>query len=156
MTRHIRSTPPAASRAEWRPSQLVPDWRRVQVLHSGTTTGNRASLKQTGHFSSDLSIHFVIGCGRGSGDGEVEVCQSWSRQTLNQNSGVIRICLIGDFSRHAPTVDQISALKGLLNYLMALTPIQPSQIKSTSLQGMPVPRYLHLTLLVKHRFLPRQ
>jgi len=73
-----------------------------------------------------LAYHFVIGNGRGLGDGEVAVGKRWVKQLdgghlaieeLNRNS--LGICLIGNFEKDHPTTKQMVSLKALVAALMS-------------------------------------
>lgn len=71
-----------------------------------------------------LAYHFVIGNGRGAGDGEIEIGPRWTRQIngghvasdyLNYIS--LGICLTGDLNERPPTKRQLAALDELIRYL---------------------------------------
>ncbi len=83
-------------------------WDTIVIHHSGRTTGTPSDLEAQ-HLRQDLdglAFHFVIGNGRGTGDGELFVARRWLDQVpgahvagergdeLNRRS--IGICLIGD------------------------------------------------------------
>ncbi|MCS7063704.1 MAG: N-acetylmuramoyl-L-alanine amidase [Methylacidiphilales bacterium] len=102
-------------------------WKYVVVHHSGASSGN-AKIMDSYHrrigMENGLAYHFVIGNGRQSRDGQIEVGHRWVHQIagghlyddrLNEIS--IGICLIGNFNRHAPTKRQIAATTELIRYL---------------------------------------
>jgi hypothetical protein len=102
-------------------------WKYVVVHHSGAATGNARIIdvyhRQKG-MENGLAYHFVIGNGRQSKDGQIEVGPRWIRQQpgghlydehLNEVS--IGICLVGDFNRAAPSKRQIAAATELIRYL---------------------------------------
>ena len=84
-------------------------WHTIIIEQSGTTDGNAATLGRL-HVAEglgSLGYHFVIGNGRGCGDGEIQVGVRWDRQlpaaSLRPRGpapyGLIYVCLIGDFSK---------------------------------------------------------
>jgi len=71
-----------------------------------------------------LAYHFVIGNGRSSGDGQVEIGSRWTRQINGGhvasdylNNIALGICLVGDLNRDKPTPAQLAALAELVDYL---------------------------------------
>ena len=103
-------------------------WKYIIIHNSGTRQGN-ARIFNTYHrrvrkMQNGLAYHFVIGNGRSSGNGEVEVGPRWTKQ-LNGghvasdylNNIAIGICLVGDLNRDQPTKAQLGALDELITYL---------------------------------------
>ncbi len=136
----VRNTPPAAAETAWNAPTLSTRWRHIVVHHSGTLGGNAESFGayhlNEKRMENGLAYHFVIGNDRGSGDGQVEVGRRWLEQLdgghvhgeeLNRVS--IGICLVGDFTRRAPTRAQIASLKGLLNHLLKTTRIPARNVR---------------------------
>ena len=74
--------------------------------------------------SNGLAYHFLIGNGRGSGDGVLEIGSRWRGQ-LNgghvksswYNGNSIGICLVGNFQERKPTPKQLASLQHLVKYL---------------------------------------
>lgn len=106
----------------------VGKWRYIVVHHSATAEGSAKGMdayhRDRRHMENGLAYHFVIGNGRGMGDGEIAVGSRWRRQikgghlasaALNERS--IGICLVGNFEANRPTARQLSALYALVNYL---------------------------------------
>lgn len=103
-------------------------WQYIIVHNSGTRQGN-ARIFENYHrkvrkMKNGLAYHFVIGNGKSSGDGEVEIGPRWTQQIngghvasdyLNNIS--IGICLVGDYNRDKPTEAQLAALDELIRYL---------------------------------------
>ena len=103
-------------------------WKYIIVHNSGTRQGN-ARIFDTYHrrvrrMQNGLAYHFVIGNGRSSGNGEIEIGPRWTRQIngghvasdyLNNIS--LGICLVGDLNRDLPTKAQLEALDELITYL---------------------------------------
>ena len=103
-------------------------WKYIIVHNSGTRQGN-ARIFDTYHrrvrrMQNGLAYHFVIGNGRSSGNGEIEIGPRWTRQ-LNGghvasdylNNIALGICLVGDLNRDLPTKAQLEALDELITYL---------------------------------------
>ena len=74
--------------------------------------------------ANGLAYHFVIGNGRGSADGEIEVGHRWRGQlngghVKNEwfNGNSVGICLVGNFEKSKPTTRQIQSLHHLLGHL---------------------------------------
>ena len=84
--------------------------------------------------------HFVIGNGRASADGQIEVAQRW----VNQKHGVhcrnaknaeideygIGICFVGDLDKEPPTPRQVAAAKALVAYLGTRYTIAASRVET--------------------------
>jgi LysM repeat protein len=102
-------------------------WKHVIVHHSATTQGSAKSFHQA-HLrrgmANGLAYHFVIGNGRGSADGEIEVGHRWRGQlngghVKNEwfNGNSVGICLVGNFEKSKPTTRQMQSLHHLLGHL---------------------------------------
>jgi hypothetical protein len=102
-------------------------WKYVVVHHSGASSGNARIIdvyhRQKG-MESGLAYHFVVGNGKLSKDGQIEVGLRWIRQQpgghlsddrLNEVS--IGICLVGNFNLTPPTKRQVAATIELIRYL---------------------------------------
>jgi N-acetylmuramoyl-L-alanine amidase len=95
-------------------------WTSIEIYFSGTQHGN---LLQPAD-SADLNCHFLICNGAGGGDGEIQASEQWQRQwsirpsrTWQGSDKTIRVCLIGDGVRTAPTNYQLKRLETLLEAL---------------------------------------
>jgi len=71
-----------------------------------------------------LAYHFVIGNGRDSTDGKIEIGRRWTQQlhgghvgTWEYNNHGIGICLVGNFEKTKPTRKQLRSLKALVRFL---------------------------------------
>lgn len=104
-------------------------WTHLVVHHSGIEAGNAKSY-DAGHrrrgMENGLAYHFVIGNGRDSGDGQIEVGPRWTRQVHGghvrseaMNEHGIGICLVGNFERRTPGKKQLASLYSLLDWLRA-------------------------------------
>lgn len=102
-------------------------WKYIVVHHSATTSGN-AAIFDLAHrrrgMENGLAYHFVIGNGRDSKDGEIEVGNRWLKQlkgghvrseSLNQIS--VGICFVGNFEEGRPSRRQMAAAIELIHYL---------------------------------------
>jgi N-acetyl-anhydromuramyl-L-alanine amidase AmpD len=114
-------------------------WKHIVIHHTGTVTGTAKGIdrfhREERHMENGLAYHFLIGNGRGMGDGEIFVGERWKKQlpgghlaseTLNQSS--IGICLVGNFDRTRPTKEQMESLKALTKKLLELTALPPSAV----------------------------
>ena len=103
-------------------------WRTIVVHHSATESGNAALFdkyhREAKHMENGLAYHFVIGNGKGSGDGEVEVSPRWTyqlqgghvdREEVNELG--IGIWMVGDYTKSPPTPAQMEAVLRLLGQL---------------------------------------
>jgi hypothetical protein len=103
-------------------------WKFIIVHNSGTRQGNAKAFdyyhKRVKRMQNGMAYHFVIGNGRSSGDGEIEIGDRWRRQIngghvhsdyLNNIS--LGICFVGDFNRDQPTRAQLAASEELIKYL---------------------------------------
>jgi LysM repeat protein len=102
-------------------------WTHLIVHHSGIESGN-AKAYDGAHrrrgMENGLAYHFVIGNGRDSGDGEIEVGTRWTRQIFGghvrsqaMNDCGIGICLVGNFEKREPGPRQLASLHALLEHL---------------------------------------
>lgn len=169
--RIARTARPIEPDPAWRVAKLRNTWHWIVIHHSATRGGSARSIgrnhRLVRHMKNGLAYHFVIGNGHGSPDGKVEIGGRWRRQLqgghlrekthrgwqLNRES--IGICLIGNFMNRGPTAKQVASLKGLLNYLMAITKIDGKHIRRhrkmpdqiTECPGL----YLPLEEIIKYR-----
>jgi hypothetical protein len=103
-------------------------WKYIVIHHSATRSGNARSFDRyhTQQGWGGLAYHFVIGNGRGSGDGQIEIGFRWrdtvsgTHCTVNawhHNIFGIGICLVGDLNRAPPTRRQADSLQALVQRL---------------------------------------
>ncbi len=103
-------------------------WKYIIIHNSGTRQGNAAIFhhyhKNVRKMRNGMAYHFVIGNGRKSGNGQIEIGARWDRQINGGhvasdylNNIAIGICLVGDFNRDVPTTAQLEALEELIDYL---------------------------------------
>lgn len=114
-------------------------WRYIVIHHSATAQGSARSMdayhRRRG-MENGLAYHFVIGNGRGTGDGVIEVGNRWRRQIkgghlasdrLNEVS--IGICLVGNYNNTRPTKAQMQSLRAITHYLMLRSRNSSSAVK---------------------------
>jgi N-acetyl-anhydromuramyl-L-alanine amidase AmpD len=114
-------------------------WKHIVIHHSGTSTGTAKAIdrfhREERRMENGLAYHFLIGNGRGMGNGEIFVGERWKKQlpgghlaseTLNQSS--IGICLVGNFDRTKPTKEQVESLNALIKKLLEVTGLPRSAV----------------------------
>ena len=104
-----------------------PKWKYIVAHHSATPYGNATSYDKVDRrhgMENGLAYHFVIGSGRDSGDGEIEIGSRWTKQLhgghvskWSYNNHGIGICLVGNFEKTKPTGRQIASFTELVDYL---------------------------------------
>lgn len=105
-------------------------WKHIVIHHSGTAEGTAKGMNEyhlrVRHMENGLAYHFVIGNGRGMGDGEIYVGNRWKKQINGghlasevQNQSSLGICLVGNFDAKPPTSRQLTALTALVEALQA-------------------------------------
>ncbi len=103
-------------------------WKYIVIHHSATSSGSAASFHKyhTDQGYGGLCYHFVIGNGRGSGEGKIETGFRWKDQiagthcTINSweyNIFGIGICLVGNFNNSNPKRKQMTNLIKLIKKL---------------------------------------
>lgn len=103
-------------------------WKHIVLHHSGTSVGSAKGMHEyhlrVRHMENGLAYHFVIGNGRGMGDGEIYVGNRWKKQINGghlaselQNQSSLGICLVGNFDQKAPTARQLTSLTTLIKAL---------------------------------------
>lgn len=108
-------------------------WTHVVVHHSGIEDGNAKAYdgahRRRGMING-LAYDFVIGNGRDSGDGEIEIGTRWLRQidgghvrSHYYNAHGIGICLVGNFEKRRPGQTQLNALTALIDWLRDTAPL---------------------------------
>jgi len=144
--RQSRATRPEPARftKTWYPQgrRISSRWTRIVIHHSATTTGgarvfDKYHRKVNGW--DELGYHFVIGNGRGTVDGMIEVGSRWHKQKHGAhcktpdnyfNNHGIGICLVGDFTERPPSAAQMAALEQLVRFLSRECHIPPGMVTS--------------------------
>jgi LysM repeat protein len=116
-------------------------WKYVVVHHSATSMGSARSMdryhREQRHMENGLAYHFVIGNGRGMGDGQIFVGNRWQQQlqgghlaseALNERS--VGICLVGNFEKERPTARQMQSLTTLTQYLLGRCSLSKPAVKT--------------------------
>ena len=108
--------------------RIIPGrWTHLVVHHSGIEAGNAKSYdgahRRRG-MENGLAYHFVIGNGRDSADGLIEIGPRWPKQLYGghvrsqaMNDHGIGICLVGNFEKRSPGKKQLASLYSLLDWL---------------------------------------
>lgn len=102
-------------------------WKYIVGHHSGIEFGN-AKIYDRNHrrrgMENGLAYHFVIGNGRDSGEGEVEIGPRWKKQlrgghvrSAKVNESGIGICVVGNFQKRRPSEKQMAAFTALVDHL---------------------------------------
>jgi hypothetical protein len=129
--------PTPAERRAWTVPLRRP-WQYIVVHHSATPAGNAAAFHEAHRAKGwdGLGYHFVIGNGRKSPDGKVEVGFRWKRQREGAHAGNdlmnqrgIGICLVGNFDKGPPTAAQMRSLRRLCDFLSAYCEIPASGLR---------------------------
>ena len=116
-------------------------WKAIIIHHSAQNTGNMAMIdkyhREVNGWNG-VGYDFVIGNGKRSADGKVEVTFRWRKQIAGAHCGGtpnnwanesgIGICLVGDFTRTKPTYRQMLALRKLVRFLQKRYKISKSKI----------------------------
>jgi len=108
-------------------------WRYVVAHHSGIEAGNAKSYgaahKRRG-MENGLAYDFVIGNGRDSGDGQIEIGPRWIKQIDGghvrsgfHNAHGIGICLVGNFEKRRPGARQMASFTALVDWLREEAPL---------------------------------
>jgi len=102
-------------------------WKYIVGHHSGIDLGN-AKIYDRNHrergMENGLAYHFVIGNGKDSGDGEVEIGGRWEKQLRgghvrrsDVNDAGIGICVVGNFQQRRPSARQVASFTALVDHL---------------------------------------
>jgi LysM repeat protein len=108
-------------------------WRYVVAHHSGIEAGNAkaygAAHRRRG-MENGLAYDFVIGNGRDSGEGQIEVGPRWLKQLDGghvrsdfYNAHGIGICLVGNFEKRRPSARQMASFTALVDWLREEAPL---------------------------------
>lgn len=102
-------------------------WKYIVAHHSATSQGSAKSFDQVDRrhgMKNGLAYHFVIGNGKGTPDGVIEIGARWKNQLHGGhvskwefNNHGIGICLVGNFENSHPSTKQLSSFRKLVTYL---------------------------------------
>lgn len=108
-------------------------WKYIVAHHSGIEDGNARTYDREHRrrgYENGLAYHFVIGNGRDSGEGEIEIGTRWTRQiqgghvrSEEYNEHGIGICLVGNFENRSLTERQLASFTALVDWLRTEAPL---------------------------------
>ncbi len=133
--------PSSLQRAIDRAPVRVGRWRYIVIHHSGVDTGSVRSMDQyhrrVRHMENGIAYHFVIGNGKGMGDGEISTTRRWTSQldgghlaSRSQDKVALGICLVGNFDRSPPSARQMESLRLLTTALLVRCRLTPAAVKT--------------------------
>jgi N-acetylmuramoyl-L-alanine amidase-like protein len=140
---NANTLPPLITGNPWKPSVPIRDWKHIVIHHTGSESGSIESIHASHLARKDkygknwlgIGYHFVIGNGRGMGDGEIEPTFRWRQQLHGAHAGNdeynqhgIGICVVGNFDNHAPSSAQLLAVKQLVAVLKSEYRIGGNQV----------------------------
>jgi N-acetyl-anhydromuramyl-L-alanine amidase AmpD len=136
-------------------------WKHIVIHHTATPSATPGGIdrfhRERRHMENGMAYHFLIGNGRGMGDGEIYIGNRWKKQIqgghlasekLNMSS--IGICLVGNFESKPPTDQQMKSLEALIRKLRQQTGLSQ---KSVTTHRSIHPR--HTSCPGKHFALPK-
>lgn len=108
-------------------------WTHVVAHHSGIEAGNAKAYDSTHRrrgMENGLAYNFVIGNGRNSGEGQIEVGPRWLGQlngghvrSSHYNEHGIGVCLVGNFENRRPSAKQLASFTALVDWLRDEAPL---------------------------------
>jgi len=108
-------------------------WKYIVAHHSGIEDGNATSYGREHRrrgYENGLAYHFVIGNGRDSGEGEIEIGSRWLQQvhgghvrSEEYNEHGIGICLVGNFEKRLIPSRQLASFISLVDWLRTDAPL---------------------------------
>lgn len=132
----IPATPavPVLAESLWKPTVKARTWKYLVIHHTATSSGSVESIHAEHQKKKDkngnpwigIGYHFVIGNGKGMGDGEIEPTFRWRTQLHGAHAGSsdpeynqlgVGICLVGNFENEAPTTAQMQSVRALVRAL---------------------------------------
>lgn len=119
---------PASMIAAIGEARVAPNqWRYIVGHHSGIELGNARAYDNAHRargMENGLAYHFVIGNGRDSGDGEIEIGGRWKKQLRgghvrrsDVNDAGIGVCVVGNFQERRPSARQIASFTALIDHM---------------------------------------
>ena len=108
-------------------------WKYIVAHHSGIEDGNARTYDREHRrrgYENGLAYHFVIGNGRDSGEGEIEIGPRRTRPGLRShvrsqdyNEHGIGICLVGNFEKRSVSAKQLASFTALVDWLRTGAPL---------------------------------
>ncbi len=105
-------------------------WDGIEVFYSRTRAGNVDELPLLISLSGGQAeqFHFLVCNGNGAEDGHIQTTSQWRQQAAAEQSGTIRICVVGD-SRTPLTNSQVQRTNDLVENLSRTFNIGPRRIR---------------------------
>ncbi|HOQ05007.1 MAG TPA: hypothetical protein PKY88_07340 [Anaerohalosphaeraceae bacterium] len=105
-------------KAAFRPITARPaEWNRIEVYYSRTNSGNAGDVAMISSLrgTARADFHFLVGNGKGAGDGQIQCTDSWVQQKTT--NGIIRICVVADLYDSPVTAYQLRRTAALVEAL---------------------------------------
>jgi len=132
----------SSSYSAWAPpSRYEKSWKAIIIHHSATDTGSAATIDDYHRKNNGwdgIGYNFVIGNGKGAGNGQVESTFRWREQKTGAhcktdssnwaNENAIGICLVGNFDYSRPSGGQVESLVKLVRFLSERYDIPQSRV----------------------------
>lgn len=124
----FRPAPPVVVHNPWKPDAPARKWRHIVIHHTASSAGSVESVHEA-HIKrgwDGIGYHFLIGNGKGMGDGEIQPTFRWREQihgahakspNNEYNEHGIGICLVGNFEETDPSSAQLESVKRLVGVL---------------------------------------
>jgi N-acetylmuramoyl-L-alanine amidase len=125
---------------DWIPRSAPRQWKYIVIHHSAATTGSIAIIDREHKDKGwdGIGYHFLVGNGRGMGDGEIDATPRWPIQKWGAHTKTpdnrfndfgIGICMVGNFDFGQPSPAQVRSVSKLVAYLMKTYHISPENVK---------------------------
>ena len=135
----FRPTPPVVVQNPWEPDASPRKWRHIVLHHTASSAGSVESVHEAhiGRGWDGIGYHFLIGNGKGMGDGEIQQTFRWREQihgahakspNNEYNEYGIGICLVGNFEESDPSDAQLASVKRLVSVLKHEYQLTDSQV----------------------------
>lgn len=135
----FRPAPPVVVQNPWKPDAVARKWRHIVLHHTASSAGSVESVHEAhiGRGWDGIGYHFLIGNGKGMGDGEIQPTFRWREQihgahakspNNEYNEYGIGICLVGNFEEADPSDAQLASVKRLVSVLKHEYQLTDSQV----------------------------
>lgn len=135
----FRPAPPVVVQNPWKPDAVARKWRHIVLHHTASSAGSVESVHEAhiGRGWDGIGYHFLIGNGKGMGDGEIQSTFRWREQihgahakspNNEYNEYGIGICLVGNFEETQPSDAQMASVKRLVGVLKSEYQLTDGQV----------------------------